>query len=365
MRFPDLRRRTPRILLQYLSPFTADTSRGRLPQINEHKEHRHGVGFIYHRQKKWKPLLFRILILLILIADIFLLRFLFRWSVDDAPSSAESVDIIDSNAIDKAIHSTTPLIPRRIYITYKYDLCDSKMPSHVQQQLALEDPQFLSLKLNVERIRAFHPEFEVECFDDDKAYRSMLSVAPKFAAYFKAERKGMYKADLFRIVMLYHFGGYYFDADMEPIESLSPLLRDDTTFTSSVCAGGDALFQSYLGSTRFNDVLKLNLDIFEDHYGGNKPLPYNMGTRFLSEALQRFTAESDLRLIQKQRKYGNQNIQLFQEQPFDGENAADIIQQRRRNAPKSMKDIVQFAVYDPESKKYVFFGRLASYERDW
>ena len=340
--------------------FSTDPRGPPLPRIREHQSHRHEVSHNAPSHRR-KQAVLSFLILIILFLSIQLIN---RWSHSEETAHAAPILISYKDSSSRSVDSV-PLIPRRIYLTHKHDLCATKTASHIQRETALFDPQYLSLVLNVERIKAFNPEFEVECFDDEKAYRSLLEVDPKFAAYFKKERKGMYKADIFRIVMLYYYGGYYFDADMEPMESISPLLDKDVTFTSSLSAGGDALFQSFLGSTRFNEILKLNMEIFDEFYGENKAMPYNMGTFFLSEALKQFTAENELRTIQNHRKYQNQNIQLFQEQPFAGHDAADIIQRRRQIAPRNMKDIVQFAVYDPKSGKYPFWSRIADYQREW
>merc|ERR1719231_1043971 len=169
----------------------------------------------------------------------------------------------------------------------------------------------------------------------------------------------MYKADIFRLFILYFEGGYYIDADMEPRTSLNNIIEHykDITFTSVIDISGRNIFQSFLGATKFNPIILQSLKIFEHHYRNQLSMPENAGTVFLADALRDFTKEDSLQKIQKQQHYQSQTIQLFNEKIYDGEDAEMLL-------PKKESLLTQFAVYDNKTKQFAFWSRFDGYQNE-
>ena len=294
---------------------------------------------------------------------------------DPEPDEPQHIDHvgIDSDEIagfSEADASANQLhrIPKHIYIIHKFDLCDVTQPSYEQQHIFREEPYYFQLLTNVQKIKALNPDFNVTCFDDDSAFEYMLVTrnAPRFAAYFKNETHGMFKADLFRGFLLFFEGGYYYDSDMEPRMPLSRVLEDDTSFSSCISTtefSADSIFQSYLGATQYNPILKQNLLLWNSYYangmlfaGNNAKIP---GPVLMRDALVQYANESSLQAIQQQRRYGNQTIQLFQEKPFEGEDAAVIL--KKRYIGTADDDMFKFAIYDNRTGAYPFWCRFTGY----
>ena len=268
-------------------------------------------------------------------------------------SSRRLVELIEPTSSDGC------QIPKIIYITYKSDLCDTKRPSS-----DFSTPEYY-LALNVQRIKEYNPDFTIKCFDDEQAYEAIKYKDPELANYFKEETIGMYKSDIWRIVMLYHFGGFYFDADMEPISSFKKFVNCDTTFVSSIADDQETIFQSILGSTASNEILKYNLKILRDFYANNRTLPDNMGTKFLAAALRKVTNEDLLPTIQERKVYNGQRIQLFQEKKYDAEDAEEKLAERTSATSPFGRSLLPYAVYDPQSEKWIFWSRICQYENEY
>ena len=258
-------------------------------------------------------------------------------------------------------------IPKTIYVIHKYDLCDVTAPSHLQHAHWEHDEFHFQLMINVQKIKALHPDYSVICFDDDAAFDYILNTRndPVFAGYFQNEQTGSYKSDLFRVFLLFHEGGYYFDSDMEPRMSLNAVTSSTmgpTTFISAIAVDRKSVFQSILGATKGNPILKRNLDIFEQYYSQKSRLPDNMGCVFLGEALQS-VVQLPLDQLPGESQSGQQIIRLLEEKKYDGVDAAHILPQR--TAGKSWDYIFGLAVYDSVTGTFPFWGRFTGYGNAW
>ena len=258
-------------------------------------------------------------------------------------------------------------IPKTIYIVHKYDLCDVTKPSHLQHVHWEHDRFHFQLMINVQKIKALHPDYKVICYDDDSAYDYILNVQndPIFADYFRNEHTGSYKSDLFRIFLLFHEGGYYFDSDMEPRMSLNEVISSSTgpiTFISAISEDKKAVFQSILGATKGNPILKQNLDIFRDYYSKKKRLPNNMGTVFLCDAVKQYI-KLPIEKVVGEIQIDDQILRFFEEKKYEGVDAVEILS--KRIAGKSWDYIFGLAVYDPVSNKYPFWSRFTGYCNAW
>jgi mannosyltransferase OCH1-like enzyme len=87
------------------------------------------------------------------------------------------------------------------------------------------------MKSVMDKIKNENPEFNVECFDDEKSKQFLSYYFDKdvLDAYHKLI-PGSYKSDLVRFALLYVNGGIYLDAKMEPINNFKFISLTDKEY---------------------------------------------------------------------------------------------------------------------------------------
>ena len=71
--------------------------------------------------------------------------------------------------------------------------------------------------------KALNPGFEIICYDDNRCIDFFKNHFPQGVDIFKYIESGPIKADFWRCCVLNIHGGFYVDADMEPLESIESL----------------------------------------------------------------------------------------------------------------------------------------------
>ena len=117
----------------------------------------------------------------------------------------------------------TERIPRRIIQTWR--------------TVALPPP-FAALAA---RLRALHPDFEYLLFDDAMVVDFMATHYAAYGELFRSFPRNVQRIDLFRILAIHHFGGFYFDLDIELDEPIDELLRHRCVFPFE-CINSDPAF---------------------------------------------------------------------------------------------------------------------------
>ena len=94
-----------------------------------------------------------------------------------------------------------PVIPLHVYMTWK----QSPLPPFMQQ--------------NVNRLRQLNPEFTFHIYTDEGCLDFIRNhFTPDVADAFQSLIPGAYKADLWRLCILYIHGGYYMDIKLSPLK---------------------------------------------------------------------------------------------------------------------------------------------------
>jgi glycosyl transferase-like sugar-binding protein len=75
------------------------------------------------------------------------------------------------------------------------------------------------------QMKELNPGFEVRLFSDDESAAFVRKNYPDFVDAWTALRTPVERADLFRILAVHHFGGFYFDLDVVMCRPLEPLLK--------------------------------------------------------------------------------------------------------------------------------------------
>lgn len=165
-----------------------------------------------------------------------------------------------------------PLIPRKIWFTYKKNLLSDEV-----RALAAKTPDTNRVKIlynNVLRtIDAYEAawngtDVEVNFLGDAECVDMINRTQPELLPLFRNQTLGMYRGDICRAVAVYNHGGYYFDIDMEVIV---PFVADpNVTFVSPVAAKnkGTELFNSFIAASPRHPILKRSLIGIVDFLGG-------------------------------------------------------------------------------------------------
>jgi mannosyltransferase OCH1-like enzyme len=165
--------------------------------------------------------------------------------------------------------------------------------THSSNLLETEDPkgEDAALKANVENSIALHPGADVHFLTDEDCLESIARVmgsASPLLEFFVKEEHGMYKADICRGAALYELGGLYMDVDMQTRMSLWSAVGTETTFVVPIVHRESkhpgSFFQSFIGVTAKNPIMKRYLELFINYYEGKLDLQGPLGVLLLRKA---------------------------------------------------------------------------------
>jgi len=90
----------------------------------------------------------------------------------------------------------------------------------------------------------------------------------KTAKYFEQEPDGRFKSDLWRLCVLYEYGGLYSDIDQEPIEPICNYLDlDEIDFSTGLSTPSNYVYQGFLYSKNpKSNIIKKCLDVHLNRY---------------------------------------------------------------------------------------------------
>lgn len=165
-------------------------------------------------------------------------------------------NILDNSNLKEHFHQVnysenTSKIPKIIIQTWK----DNDIPDKYKNLVA--------------SFRRFNPESEYKYlfFDDNAIDKFLRENYPEYYKTFLKLPVVIQKIDFFRYIAVYHYGGFYFDLDMECYKSLDSLLNYDAVFPIDTHIGGDLCL-----NPRFSEFCDLKRDIFLGQYAfGAKP----------------------------------------------------------------------------------------------
>lgn len=76
------------------------------------------------------------------------------------------------------------------------------------------------------RITALHPGWEINIYDDDDVNNMVQEQFPGYWELFRSFPAQIQRLDLFRIMIVYLYGGFYLDMDVHCFKPLDPLLNN-------------------------------------------------------------------------------------------------------------------------------------------
>ncbi len=112
-----------------------------------------------------------------------------------------------------------------------------------------------------ERWLQLNPHIRMYWFNDRDCQRFMRAQGERVFNAYMALQPGAYKADLFRLCILYQRGGVYVDAESLPYVSLKEMKRETgSKFVSVLDSGSDGIHNGLIMSPRGHPFLKVGIE---------------------------------------------------------------------------------------------------------
>lgn len=121
-------------------------------------------------------------------------------------------------------------------------------------------PEMFSDAIN--RLKQKNPSFEYKFFRDDEIDNFLKHNYPEYYETFNTLPLNIQKVDFFRYVAIYHYGGFYFDLDIDALEPLDDLLGYDCVFPVD-----EIITPETCSVRRFNFFCKNNIHFLLGQYG--------------------------------------------------------------------------------------------------
>jgi len=150
-------------------------------------------------------------------------------------------NLLKNNLNERFDNNTT--IPKIIIQTWKNDI----IPDRYKELI-------LSIVNN-------NPTYEYLFFTDNDIENFLKEYYPDYYETFLKLPVTIQKIDFFRYIAVYHYGGFYFDLDIECFKSLDPLLKYDSIFGIDTNLGGPMCFHP-----RFTPYCDENRTFFVGQY---------------------------------------------------------------------------------------------------
>ena len=77
----------------------------------------------------------------------------------------------------------------------------------------------------VDRMKIFHPDWEIRTYNEDDVYNILAENFPLILPIYNKYTHRVQKADIIRLILVYLYGGFYMDMDMYCLKKLDDLLR--------------------------------------------------------------------------------------------------------------------------------------------
>lgn len=131
------------------------------------------------------------------------------------------------------------------------------------------------IKIYSKNWEKLNPEYEIKLYDDELCEKFLLDEYSELHYnIFKFIKDGPIKADFWRICIIYKYGGYYIDADIEPLVPLNTYIDDDDDFVTCLSYYPFSYNPHIIFAHQYDKILKLCIDKYIDFYNNNKLYTY-------------------------------------------------------------------------------------------
>jgi mannosyltransferase OCH1-like enzyme len=122
---------------------------------------------------------------------------------------------------------------------------NSKIPKRIIQIWGGSPDLPLLAKASAANVRLLNPEFEYLLFDDDRIESFINEQFPEYRGVFESFRYPIQRYDFLRYLIIYRYGGFYFDLDIFLAFNLSELLDFSCVFPFERLTWSDFLRNEY------------------------------------------------------------------------------------------------------------------------
>lgn len=164
-----------------------------------------------------------------------------------------SVIIINGNrCLERFNHNKS--IPKMIFVTAKYNI--DELPER--------------FRTNYQEMEKQNPEYTFQYYDDDQIRNFIREHHPYALNAYDALIPGAYKADLWRMLVLYTYGGVYIDAGHQFVVPLSDILDESDEFVSVFEVYDLGIHNSFIYAYPQHPILKNTIDMILDNINNRR-----------------------------------------------------------------------------------------------
>ena len=124
--------------------------------------------------------------------------------------------------------------------------------------------------------KKLNPEFEIKLYNDSMCEKFLLNEYSQLHCdIFNFIKDGPIKADFWRVCILFKYGGYYVDADIEPLVPINQFIEKDVDFVVSSSTSFYSLFNpNFIMAQAGNIILKKCIDVYINKFINKHPYTY-------------------------------------------------------------------------------------------
>ena len=186
-----------------------------------------------------------------------------------------------------------------------------KIPQKIVQTYFQNEFHNDSHKQAFHHLLELHPQFDYEFFNDTKVVDFIRKYYEKYLKYYFSLYPSAYKADLFRYLYIYHYGGFYLDHKYIIRKSFSDILDENSEQLFCTDTNPQLLFNSIIVScpknpSLLNIVEQIKKNIKNKFYG-NCPL-HPTGPRLFGEFMDHSYSKLVHKINEKINDYKKGNV---------------------------------------------------------
>ena len=154
----------------------------------------------------------------------------------------------------KTEHMYSNKIPKNIYLCYK----TKNIPDYI-----------------IPNWEKLNPNYTVKLYDNTDCIKFLQDeYGEEYVDIFNYMKDGPIKADLWRVCILYKYGGVYCDIDVEPLVPFIDYMEDDIDFLTCISMAKNELNPHIIMTIPNNIILKQCIDKYIEKYRNKIPYEY-------------------------------------------------------------------------------------------